>query len=366
LPRLAQAGAWTLLAVSSYWSARLAWADHLSRGAQLSERAQAVQMAPGIASFHERLAERCLDLGKDPLPDFSRAAEREPEDPSRLERLGQQAELAGNFALAERSLLAAARRSRLYQPRYLLAQFYFRRGDRSSFWRWSRAALESAYGDAVPLLDLCWRTTPDALWLASEVVPRRPGIQRQLVTLLMRRNDLAAAGAVAQRLCTSAGPADVPTLVEYIDASLAAGEAQPAMGTWNVFCRRGLMPDPPLQVGALTNASFTHRPSGAGFDWRIAEIAGVRTAFDSGALRLTFSGSQPERCTIAWQYVILRRGEHYRVICQGATNGVEWRVDDAGNQGDLARVSLIYQRPLGSPRFQGAMVLWGLKLEHGP
>jgi hypothetical protein len=363
---LVRAGAWTLLAVSSYWSVRLGWADHLSRSAELPARVRAVSLAPGVASFYDRVADRLADMDQDPLPDLRRAAALEPEDPVHLERLGQQAELARNLALAERSLLAAAARSRLFQPRFLLAQFYFRRGDGARFWPWSRAALESAYGDVLPLLELCWRMRPDAPWLAHEIVPQRPYIQRQLMTFLMRRDEMPAAGNVARRLATSAGIAELPTLMEYVDAVLAVGEAQPASDVWNDLCRRGLLPDPPLRAGTLNNASFRHPPTGRGFDWRLMELAGVRSALGRGELRLTFSGSQPERCTIAWQYVLVEPGEHYQVHCRGATDGVAWRVDDAGPHGDLARVSLVYQRPLGSPRFEGVVVLSDLHLERAP
>jgi hypothetical protein len=84
---------------------------------------------------------------------------------------------------------------------------------------------------------------------------------------------------------------------------------------------------------ALTNASFTHAPSGAGFDWHLLQLAGAHTTFGSGELRLTFSGTQPEHCTIAWQFVATAPGEHYVVKCRGAADGLAWRADPIGESG---------------------------------
>jgi len=71
LPRCAL---WLALALSSYWALRLAWADHLSYGAELAGRERAVQLAPAAAAFAERLAQGREELGGDCLPDSRRAA----------------------------------------------------------------------------------------------------------------------------------------------------------------------------------------------------------------------------------------------------------------------------------------------------
>ena len=87
---------WLALAVSSYWALRLAWADRLSDGAGLAGRERAVQLAPAVAVFSERLADRRDELGGDGLPDWRRAAALDPENPERRMRLGVRAELAGD------------------------------------------------------------------------------------------------------------------------------------------------------------------------------------------------------------------------------------------------------------------------------
>src|ERR1017187_9509030 len=143
-----------VVAVAVYWAARLARAEHLSRNSQLADRQRAVRVAPG-ASLYERLGDKIEETGGDPLPALVHAAELDPANAEYRMRVGLRAEMAGQFDVAERNLLAAARLSRLYQPRYLLAQYYFRRQNAGEFFQWAHAAFDIAYGDVLALLDLC-------------------------------------------------------------------------------------------------------------------------------------------------------------------------------------------------------------------
>jgi hypothetical protein len=98
----------------TYWSLRIAWADHLSYSPDLTDRQHATRLAPAIAVFSERIADKQQELDANTVPDLERAVSLDPENPDLLMHLGLRAELAGNLALAEQSLLAAACRSRIY------------------------------------------------------------------------------------------------------------------------------------------------------------------------------------------------------------------------------------------------------------
>ena len=381
--RIPRSVAWLLLALSSYWAARLAWADHLSRDSQPEIRERALRLAPAVALFAERLADRREDLFSDSLADRRRAAELDPENADRLMQLGLRAELAGDDQLAEKSLLGAAKRSRLYQPKYLLAQYYFRRGEASRFWDWARSALETAYGDASPLFDLCWRMRPDAAWLSSHVLPRRPAISRQFLTFLLEREQWEPALAEARKIAEIAQAEDRAALLDYCDARLARASATDSREIWNSLCQRRLLPDEPLDRAhdrLLTNGEFSHSPSARGFDWRLVEQSGVRCVVGDGQMRVEFSGRQPERCPIAWQYVPLEPGRLYRLRYEvragdpGANRGLRWEVPDASVQfepgsalfstrREVARVVLVYERPMGSPRLEGPVAVTHVRLE---
>lgn len=411
---------WLALALSSYWALRLAWADHLSYGAALAGRERAVQLAPAAAAFAGRLAVRREELGGDWLPDLRRAAALDPENPERLMRLGVGAEQAGDYPLAEKSLLAAAARSRLYQPKYLLAQYYFRRQNADRFWPWARAALEAAYGDAAPIFELGWRLRPDATWLSANLIPPRREMVRQYLAYLTKREHwTAAAGAARQMLAgaeplagrpcafPSGNPAEAPPgctgqpgrdrvtgdsadraeLLAYGEARLSRGEVREAAEIWNAMCRRRLLAHGPLDPAGdrlVTNGDFLQAPSGRGFDWRLVEQAGVSAVAVGGALRVGFTGRQAERCPIAWQYVATAPGTRYRLRYEvrayrdAPARGIAWVVSDAqpGAESagsleflaakDLARIYLIYRRQPGSARLEATVSITHVRLERAP
>jgi len=353
----------------------------------MADRQRAVWVAPG-ASLYERLADKIEETGGDPLPALAHAAELDPANAEYRMRLGLHAEMEGQFDVAERNLLAAARLSRLYQPRYLLAQYYFRRQDADAFFQWAHAALDIAYGDVLPLLDLCWRMRPEPEWLRAHALSRRPEIARQYLVFLSRRRQMEAAEVVARQLSGSAVAADLPALLEFCDRSLAAGRPAHPVEVWNRLCVSRLLPfeelDPTRGI-SLTDGSFAHRAFGQGFDWRLNDTDGVTSRRMKGALRVAFSGRQAEWCAVAWQYLATRPGGNYRLRSEfrgidiDSPDGVCWKIYDlagrrvAGGTGgggnltfvapsDVLVLMLSYQRPMGSPRLAGTVAVTQVEL----
>jgi len=384
-------GAWLGLSVAAYWTARLAYADQLSRAESLSARVRAVRLAP-LATYYERLAEKRAESGGDPLPDLQQAAARDPHNPERFLQLGLRAEWNGDFALAEGSLLRAAGLSRLYQPKYSLAQYYFRRGNADLFFRWTRAAFETASGDVTPLLDLCWRLRPDGQWLAREALSLRPEIAQQHLLFLVRHQQTGVTGPLARHLAETARSEDLPVLLEYCNECLASGVGGTAADVWSTLCRRQLLPYQPLDAArgvSLTNGDFRIRPSGSGFDWRLASEPWLHAAESAGGWRLVLSGKQPESARIALQYVPVVRGRRYRLRSSPCSNdapcgqGLHWLVYDRPGEvadigrdtddglwftpaSDLVQLALIYQRAPGTVRLEGSMALSRVQLEMLP
>ena len=376
------------LGLGAYWTARLAWAEHLSRSSDLSSRVEAVRLCSS-ATLYERLAEKREELGGDPLPDLEQAVALEPENAAWRLRLGLRAEWSGDLGLAERSYREAARLSRQYQPRYLLAQYYFRRQNADLFGEWSRAAFATAYGDVAPLLDLCWRMQPNAQWLVEQSPAGRPEIASQFLLFLARRHQTGAGLSLALRLTATAKSEDLPALLEYCNQCLYEGDGASAAGVWNALCLRRLLPGRPLDAArgvSLTNGSFEHPPTGTGFDWRLEKAPWLRFAQFNGGLRLTFSGNQPESCLLASEYVPVLPGSCYRLRLapqppgMPSPEGLEWMVYDpsgkalaTGRTTDrwltftpataVVRLGLIYQRPLGSTRLEGSVSIAGAQLE---
>ena len=370
-----------VLAGGMYWALLLAWADHLGHSGSVSGRARAVRLAPYSASLWERLANKQEETGDNPLPALERAAILDPANAGRFERLGQRAEVARDFRLSEASLLQAAALSRLYQPRYLLAQYYFRRHNALQWERWTREALAVAYGDVTPLIELIWQVKPDGDSLVRQSVAERPAIARQFLSFLLPKNR-AAAAPLARHVAESGDRNDLPVIYRYCDETLARAESTEALQVWNTLCRRKLLPDPPLDPKrgvSLTNGDFAHRAVGAGFDWHLEPAAGIRTSQPASGLRITLSGDQPENSLIAWQYIPMRRGAWYRLHVTGAVEGIGWTIFTPSANGwreqevapslefqapsELVRLVLMYRGPHGSTRLAAEVLITRVRLE---
>ena len=346
----------------------------------------------GWPVFYERLAEKREESGVDPVPGLQRAALLEPANSARWIRLASAAEWNGDSVLAGDCLRRAAVLSRLYQPRYLLAQYYFRRQDAAAFFAWTKAAFEMAYGDVSALLDLCRRMQPDSESFARQALTAPPPVRRQFLMYLLRRREIAGAAVLARALSESAASEDLPALYSFCNMSLEEGEPASPAAVWNELCRRGLTPYHPLapENGApLTNADFRRPALATAFDWHVEPPPGVRISQAPGEWRAALSGEEPEACLLAWQYVPLlpKRRYHIRIdvapLEESSVEGIGWslfnRSEDGawkewipGREPDfsapsaLVRLALTYRRPYGSPRLAGAVAIRGVHLELAP
>ena len=379
------------LVLAAYWTARLAWADHLSRSSEVEDRRRAVSLVPADATLDIRLAEALEDAGADPLPSLQAAVRLDPDNPEWRMALAQRAEWAGDFALAEHSLLEAARRSRLYQPKYLLAGYYFRRGNADQCLGWSQEALNAAPGDVTPVL-ACMGRLLDVSAMAAYGMRQRFPIARQFLTYLVGQKADDAAAPLGRRLARTGAIEDLPAVLAYANQLLADGRARDAAEIWNVLCRRRLLPYQPLDPASgqlLTNGDFQFPPLAGGFDWHAEGAPGIRSVVFEGGLRASFSGLQPDDCVVAWQYVALAMGGRYRLSVEmeaedaAAAHGLTWRIfyprgqaawgplDADLTQGfrapaEAVRLALIYRRPIGVRRLSGEILVSRLRLEREP
>jgi hypothetical protein len=372
------------LLAASFLCLRLAWADHLSRGGA-DDRRRASQLVPQSPAVWRRLAERVEAGGGDPRPALERVTSLDPDDAGGWMAAGLSAEQAGDRRAAETRLLRAASVSRLYQPAWTLAQFYYRSGQADAFWPWVRAALERAYDDPKPLWPLCWSLRPDAGWILDTVVPGRRLVQRSYLIYLLDRREDATADRLAARLAGGAerDPTDRATLLAYCDRRLTPGAMGRAVAVWNAMATRGVVPAP-AGSGHLVNGDFSSEPLGGGFDWRLEPAAGVSYSRSAAGLRIALSGRQPDRCRLLSQWMGLDAGRGYRFVWRlesptGAPVGLGWRVSASdgseiatGRGGEelrftalpgLARLELVHERPPGQAPWEGAALLRDLRLE---
>jgi tetratricopeptide (TPR) repeat protein len=323
------------------------------------------------------------------LDRLDRAVKSNPYLASAWIERGLRAEAAGDADKAEASLREAARVDRTFEPRWTLANFYFRRGNWDEFWKWVRAAADMSYGDRTGLFQLCWRATADPQTILDRAIPPDRVMLADYVDYLARAERYPAAQAAAYRWLPLAGKEDVPALLRFCDLLLEkAHDTSGATQIWNVLIAKAWLPfQQPLDLNAgsvITNGTFRTPPLSHGFDWRLLSQPGIRTASRQG-LAITLDGHQEEHAELLIQWIPLRPSSTYELTIQAQSNdipagaGLRSKILDGASAAvfaeseislpvsslrfetpprvSLGKLVLSYQRALGTSRAAGTVVL---------
>jgi len=367
------------LIAAAWYSVRLARADYYFHHRTAEQVERALEIDPANSEY---LAFRALQLeydGADSTALLERSAKANPLDSASRIRLGLAAEIRGDQASAERWLLEAARVDHQYEPRWTLANYYFRQRQTEPFWTWIRAALEVSYGDRRPAFELCRRMTSDPEEILGRAVPMRAEVLTAFLADALSHREPRLVFPVAMKLARLHDHVNLPLLHAACDFLIDVKETQPAAFLWTYLG----YPKPE----GVTHPDFETPRVGAGFDWRLEHTAGItHIPLDSpAALRVRLSGEQPESCLLLRQALAVDRTHRYRLLWQARTqnlhqpSGLAWRL---GNQSipvipsenwsggsavvtippDPAWLELMYRRPPGETRAEGFIELRQVKL----
>lgn len=365
--RAAELALAALLLWAAYWGLRLAWADFQFRKGTEEAQRRAAELVPFNAEYQAAIG------------NWKRAVELNDYLSEGWIKLGIDAESAGDWAAAERYLLKAASVDRQFEPRWALANFYFRRQRNDDFWKWMRLAAERSYGDRTGFFRLMMRVSQNVSEIADRTFPNDRNIRRDYAAFLIHEGNLEGAAFVAKTL-----PDDEQSrglVLELCDKLIHSGRGEQAWGLW-----RG-------ERALLLNAALATQPLNKGFDWRLHWRAGVNTSWTPGQLRIELSGKQADPVDLVSQYVWIDEPGMYRFVYRYRTDGlaresgVHWTAVGAeGAQGrqhlssndwqkqsfefrtakpkQVVRLELVYARTTGTVRQEGVVFLeGGMKLE---
>ena len=383
--RVAGAAALAAMAVAGWFALRLAVADAAYRQGTPESVARAAALEPLNTAYLTLHALQLEYAGGDARPELEKIVRITPDASAPRIKLGLEAEARGDAGEAEKWLLDAARVDHQYEPRWTLANFYFRQQKMDQFWRWMRAALEVSYGDRSAAFDLCWREAPDASVILERAIPERHEVLAAWVWYLASR-DRGDAAEAAIRLSKARDLDDAAVLNLEMDRLVEAGRREAALQIWKSLGYA----DPPESGNLIEHPDFEAPRVGHGFDWRLIENAGVKftpieTPPAPAELRISFDGMQPEACLLLEQFVGIEKGKRYvlRWEARGDATGVAWQAgaesgtvhggDDwtrgelgfaAGKDGEA--LALRYARPLGEARTEGSIELRHISVQEMP
>ncbi|HEY2014732.1 MAG TPA: hypothetical protein VGH38_14590 [Bryobacteraceae bacterium] len=399
LDRLGAAVIVSGLAVAASWSARTGWADYLARQETVGGLEDAIRITPDNADYYAQIAD--LFKAVDPArakEALLRAVQLNPSDARSWIELGLQAEAQGDNATAEQFLLRAADEDKQYLPRWTLTNFYYRHGNETAFWSWVKVAAQMVHGDPQGLFQLCGNLVEDGR-LVDRLEIRQPAVRAGYLVHLLEQNRTDLIGRVTDLMLQENRDEDVPVLLDACDRQLDAGRVEDAIELWNRLNAKARVP---FAVGAgnsrqlLANPNFATAPLSRGFDWRLPAVDGVVvTREESGGVRLTLSGREPEQFEALSQLIPVREDKIYQFSFDYRTSGIKigtglnWRLSDAIRgkvlkdgpnlvsdddvpsrfdfqtpaKSRLMRLSLAYSRAPGTTRPEGYIVLRNLALE---
>jgi tetratricopeptide (TPR) repeat protein len=234
---------------------------------------------------------------------ISHAAVMNPRDSSAWMALGLAAEQAGDVNRASEYLLRAEKVDRQYLPAWTAANFFYRQPNDVQFWRAAVQAAAMSYDDPAPLIDLVDHREARAV-AALERLGDTPRLERGYLRFLIGQSRWQEAREVAAKLASRRDPQDGELLVSFTDRLIAAGQMEASL--------------------QLTNGDFRMRPSGHGFDWRVATPPGGAFHWEPGRLRFWLASSTADACPLLDQWVMFASGK-YRLRFQYRTEGLAER-----------------------------------------
>jgi hypothetical protein len=398
------------------------------------DRAKAWRLLADLSSFaHPRTALRFA----------KRAVAADPADWRNWDQLGLVEYQLGEPVAAQRALAEAVARDSGWEAHYRLGSLALLLGRNQEFWAQMKAALAVVPpSQAAPVLNQAFaagrgieatggeravrksRAAAAAAprWLA--VLPRRRApVDAVAVNLLLDQGQPLRAATVwgkvrcasyQRAVCraTSLGLANRLVALAFRGAearpagkaggrALAPGVlARTAARVWNTAVRKGWLHRSRVVVGRVNNGEFQHGWLGPAFGWAkigpvyASRVGGMGPTGQGGAVRLDFTGYQPQSTPLLDQIVRVRPGGRYEVtffsrrLGRGSESGVRlmvrlsprrillalpaklrshWSQNTARFRVprgvDLIGLLFQYQRPMGQVRLHNTVLLGAVRLQ---
>jgi len=306
------------------------------------------QAEPGNALCFAVLAAAVELQGESPDVWLHRAIGLAPRKARYLVDAATSAEMSGGPATALRLLEQAERFNKMWLPRWALASFHFRQGNREESLRWARLALERSYGDRAAVFDLAARAGAGPEVITGSLLPDGPEFPAAYLNYVLKdpaRPGLAEAALAAARQAENAPPTLRAQLLEACNRLMLTGNFASAAELWDQLARHKAVPYPPATAHhAGINGDFRHKPVAGGWDWWMPVVEGVESSWrqEPGEVRFTLSGQQAESCELLAQWLWLRAGATYELSIEsrGGGPGLGWRLHhpDGGAAGVIQTV----------------------------
>ncbi len=178
------------------------------------------------------------------------------------------------------------------------ANFYLVQGENEKALREFHVVLENEPSLAGLAIQFCWRINPDVDVLLRDVVPPRAPAYIAFLSLLMSKQETAAAAKVWAALMATSETFELSRVYEYFQYLLDHKEIDQARLVWQQAAPRfGLSSYVPTRNNLIVNGDFSLDVLNGGFDWQYQKQSSVSLTLDPSdfhgghrSLLITFDG----------------------------------------------------------------------------
>lgn len=310
------------------------------------------------------------------------AVTKNPWDTHSWIELSVHAETRGDQAGAEQALRQAAAHDIGREPRWALANYYFRQGDQTRFVDWVNSYRSVTHDREESLFRMVSEIAPDAQSWTQQMPNLRCDELKTAVDVL--KTEGRSADTLVDRMsatCRDTGSTEaLSKLVSDLlmkDQAARAGEIWQGMGGH----------------AGLANGDFAQAVTGEGFDWRINKTPEVEERADGGkGLEFALGDDVSDGTVLMFQPVLLDGGRRYRVTMEAKADGsnlepFRWELVELSTGRHLTTeldgenlsgqptwefrvpatnrtlaLALYYKRPEGETGFRGNLQVHGVQL----
>jgi tetratricopeptide (TPR) repeat protein len=310
-------------------------ASHLAATPDLPNLNKATRLEPSNAEYRELLGRNLALSGAsldEAISDYRTAVHLDPYEARYWLDLAGAYQVAGRTSEQGESVEHAVEADPTTpHVAWEAANFFLVQGDQERALRNFRVVLAND-PEAVDLaLQLCWRATGDANQILDRALPRRPDLYFSFLSLLISKQEVAAAENVWNHLIALNQEFSTKLAFPYFRFLIAKQEVAAAQTAWQQLAgvNRSLQPYLPSRANLIVNGGFEENVLNGGFDWWYesnphAALAIDTSEFYSGtrSLSVTFDGLNPGDAGIL-QFIVVKPHTDYEFSAESRTEDIE-------------------------------------------
>jgi len=326
-----------LVAVSLYlqFALRAYIASHQAASLDLGKIQMAVRLEPANAEYRDLLGQQLALFGPSPdeaISAFRTAVHLNPYEASYWLDLAGAYQIAGRTGDQADSVQHAVEADPTTpHVAWEAANLFLVQGDREKALRYFRVVLANDPAAVDSALELCWRASGDATQIVDQALPPRPDLYISFLGLLVKKQEVASAENVWNRLIGLQQPFSAKLALPYFRLLISKQEVGAAKTGWQQLSKvdGSLQPYLPSGENLIVNGGFEENLLNGGFDWWYQSYSHAALAIDTGefhsgtrSLSVTFDGQSVPGVQLV-QFIPVTPSTSYEFSAESRTEDID-------------------------------------------